>query len=144
MAKLSHSFEYEIEPIPPYNFELTVRKPAGWPLFTPFEISEKRTMWTATHLHGVLVGIKLTSQGTTSQPKIKIELFLKNEMIPDKLEEIKESLVHNLGADGDLTQFYELARKDSILKYAVKDLYGMHSTSSSTIFPDALLAILFK
>jgi hypothetical protein len=45
-------------------------------------------MWTATHLNGVLVGIKLTSQGTTNQPKIKIELFLKNEPKPDKLNEI--------------------------------------------------------
>jgi hypothetical protein len=38
MVKLSHSFEYEIEPIPQYNFKFTVRKPAGWPLFSPFEI----------------------------------------------------------------------------------------------------------
>jgi 3-methyladenine DNA glycosylase/8-oxoguanine DNA glycosylase len=144
MAKLSHSLEYEIEPIPPYNFELTVRKPAGWPLFTPFEINEKGTMWTATHLHDVLIGIKLTSQGTTNQPKIEIELFLKNKPRPDLLSETKQSLVHNLGADGDLTEFYELSRKDSILKHVIEDLYGMHSTSSSTIFPDALLAILLQ
>jgi 3-methyladenine DNA glycosylase/8-oxoguanine DNA glycosylase len=144
MVKLSHSFEYEIEPIPPYSFELTVRKPAGWPLFTPFEVYENDTMWTATNLQSILVGIKLTSQGTTNQPRIKAEIFLKNEPKPDQSDEIKQSLVHNLSADGDLTEFYELARKDSMLKYAVEDLYGMKSTSSSTIFPDALLAILLQ
>lgn len=144
MVKLSHSFEYEIEPIPPYNFELTVRKPAGWPLFTPFEVYEKGIVWTATHLGGVLVGIKLTSSGTTEQPGINAELFLKKEPKTEQLIKIKQSLVHDLGADGELAEFYKLARSDSILKLVIEDLYGMHSTSSSTIFPDALLAILLQ
>lgn len=144
MVKLPHSFEYEIDPIPPYNFDLTVRKPAGWPLFTPFEIYEKSTIWTATHLGGVLVGIKLMSMGTTEQPRINAELFLKKEPEPEQLSKIKQSLVHDIGADGDLAEFYKLARNDSILKLVIEDLHGMHSTSSSTVFPDALLAILLQ
>jgi DNA-3-methyladenine glycosylase II len=144
MVKLPHSFEYEIDPISPYNFDLSVRKPAGWPLFTPFEVYEKGTIWTATHLSGVLTGIKLTSLGTTEQPRINAELFLKNEPEPEQLSKIKQSLSHDLSADGDLAEFYKLARKDSILKLVIEDLYGMHSTSSSTIFPDALLAILLQ
>ncbi len=144
MVNLSHSFVYEIDPIPPYNFELTIRKPAGWALFTPFEVYEKGTMWTATHLHDRLVGVKLASGGSIKRPRINVELFLKNEPKPEQLNDINRSLVHDLGADGDLTGFYELALKDGILKYVVEDLYGMHSTSSSSIFPDALLAILLQ
>jgi DNA-3-methyladenine glycosylase II len=60
------------------------------------------------------------------------------------LDAIRRSLAHSLDADGDLTEFYELALEDSILRYAVEDLRGMHSTGSNTIFPEAALAILLQ
>jgi hypothetical protein len=144
MVKLTNSFAFKIEPIPPYNFELTIRKPAGWPLFTPFEVYGRRTIWTATHFHSYLVGVKITSRGTSDQPKILATIFLDGNPDPEKLEKIKTSLAHSIGADGDLTEFYELARNDSILNYAIEDLYGMHSTGPSTIFSEAALAILLQ
>jgi hypothetical protein len=49
MVKLLNSFAFMMEPIPPYSFRLTIRKPAGWPLFTPFEVFEGRTLLTATY-----------------------------------------------------------------------------------------------
>jgi len=144
MVKLSHTTQYEIRPVTPYDFRLTIKKPAGWSLFTNFEIYEKSTMWTATHLNGVLTGIKLVSKGTTKNPRILVKLFLKNKHSIAQLAEMKDLLSHNIGADDDLSAFYKFARKDKILKHAVADLYGMHNTDSSTIFPDALLSILLQ
>ena len=40
--------------------------------------------------------------------------------------------------------FYRMARKDSILKHAVRDLYGMHDTDTANIFAEATLAILLQ
>jgi 3-methyladenine DNA glycosylase/8-oxoguanine DNA glycosylase len=60
------------------------------------------------------------------------------------LDEIKRFLAHSLGADGDLTEFYELAWEDGILRHVIEDLYGMHSTGPDTIFPEAALAILLQ
>jgi 3-methyladenine DNA glycosylase/8-oxoguanine DNA glycosylase len=144
MVKLAYSFQHEITPIPPYNFKLTVKKPAGWSLFTPFEVYERRSLWTATHLNSILVGIKLTSRGTTRRPRIAATLFLKSKPESGSLEGIKRSLAYTLGADEDLTEFYDLARTDSILRLVIDDLYGMHNTAPSTIFPDAALAILLQ
>ncbi len=144
MVGLSHAIQYEIRPISPYNFRLTIKKPAGWSLFTNFEIYEKGTMWTATHLNGVLAGVKLVSKGTTKNPRIIAKLFLKNKPGEKQLAEMKNLLNHNIGADDDLSEFYRFAAKDKILKHAVKDLHGMHNTDSSTIFPDALLSILLQ
>lgn len=144
MAKLLNSSDFVMEPIPPYSFRLTVRKPAGWPLFTPFEVYERRTLWTATHIQGHLAGIRLTSRGTTKRPRIAATIFLEGSQAAEKLDEIKRSLAHSLGADGDLTEFYELARVDSILRHVIEDLYGMHSTGPGTIFPEAALAILLQ
>ena len=59
MQRLTHSFEFEIKPVPPYDFGLTVRNPAGWHLFTPFEIYEESMLWTATHFATSLIGVKV-------------------------------------------------------------------------------------
>ncbi|HUK85381.1 MAG TPA: hypothetical protein VLU95_05935 [Candidatus Acidoferrum sp.] len=145
MVKLDHSFTYEIKPISPFDFELTTRKPAGWPLFTPLEIYDKGTLWTAVNLNETLVGLMLTSKGTLKNPLIHAKIFLKSKTSKEKLDKIKETLVHSIGADDDLHEFYDLAKKDPILKYVASDLRGMHSTSSGdTIFPDAVLAILLQ
>ena len=71
MAKLNHRFGFYLRPVFPYNFELTVQKPAGWPLFTPFEIYENGILWTALHIEGMLTGLKLRSMGNTRKPLIK-------------------------------------------------------------------------
>ncbi len=144
MTKLTHSFTYEIKPIAPYSFSLTARKPAGWSLFTPFEVYSDNAVWAATSLHGTLTGLKLSSRGTVDKPRITAKLFLEREPEAELLIEMKRELVHCLGADEDLTAFYDFARKDGILRHTIGDLYGMHNTESSTIFPDAVLAILLQ
>ena len=100
-----------MEPIPPYDFSLTVRKPAGWPLFTPFEVYEERTLWTAAHIRGHLVGVRLASRGTLKHPKIAATIFLEGGPASEKLDEIESSLAHSLGADGGLTEFYETCQR---------------------------------
>jgi 3-methyladenine DNA glycosylase/8-oxoguanine DNA glycosylase len=141
MVILAHSFIFVLDPVPPYDFELTVRKPAGWSLFTPFEVFENGTMWTATHLYGTLAGVKLASAGTIMSPRIIVELFLQEEPGQEQLDIMKKALVHDLAADEDLRGFYEFANVDGLLSLALKDRYGMHDTSANTVFPLAALAI---
>jgi len=143
--KLDYSYNYEIKPIPPYSFNLTVRKPAGWSLLTPLEIYDKETLWTAAHLDGTLVGLSLASRGSTDNPSITARIFLKSKPTSEKRQKIESLLIHCIGTDDDLREFYALAKEDSILRYVIADLYGMHSTSTGdTVFPDAILAILLQ
>jgi 3-methyladenine DNA glycosylase/8-oxoguanine DNA glycosylase len=144
MAKLGHSFSFEIRPTAPYSFGLTMRKPAGWSLFTQFEVYGKDTVWTATHLHGTLAGIKLVSKGTTERPRVLARVFLKSGRTHADEDAMKRELVHCIGADEDIASFYAFARKDSILRHTIGDLYGMHNTEAGTVFPDAVLAILLQ
>jgi 3-methyladenine DNA glycosylase/8-oxoguanine DNA glycosylase len=144
MVKLNHSLTYKIKPISPYNFDLTIRKPAGWPLFTPLEVYDKSTLWTAVFLNNTLTGLKLTSKGTTKNPLVEAKMFLENKP-SESLDKTKKTLDHVIGADDDLHEFYKLAEKDPILKFVVADLQGMHNTSSGdTVFPDAILATLLQ
>ncbi len=144
MTKLSFSTIWEIEPIPPYSFQLTIKKPAGWPLFSNFEVYEKGEIWSATHINGMLVGVKLTSEGTVKRPRLTAEAFLRKRPSELQIRQLKRILGHNIGADEDLRPFYSLAMGDGILKHATKDLWGMHNTFQSSIFPDAALSILLQ
>ncbi len=142
--KLIPAFTSEIIPKRPYDFHLTIRKPAGWPLFTPSEIFEAGTLWTATHIDGMVVGIKLGSIGNIDEPRVMAEVYLEHRPNAVQLRSINRSLTRSIGADQDLAEFYAMAEADDILRHAVVDLRGMHNTVSSTIFPDAVLAITLQ
>ncbi len=142
--KLYHSFTSEIIPVRPYSFELTIKKPAGWALFTPSEIFEEGTLWTATHIDDRLVGIRLRSAGTVDEPMVIADIYLDKKPNADQLRAVNRSVTRSIGASEDLSEFYTMALKDDILKHAIADLKGMHNTTASTIFPDALLAITLQ
>jgi DNA-3-methyladenine glycosylase II len=142
--KLPHRFSYEVRPVSPYCFKLTVKKPAGWSLFTPFEVYENETLWSALHLNDELLGVKLRSLGNTDHPLLRADVFTKKYATAATRENLKEGLNELLGVNEDVAPFYTFARKDPILKHVIVDLYGMHDTFSSSLFARATLAILLQ
>ena len=144
MPTLAHSFAYELTPEPPFDFQLTLRKPAAWSLFTPYERYRNDTIWTATYLQGRLAGIKLASSGTVSRPKIGVRVFLARRATRPQVREMKRELNDAIGASDSLKEFYAMARRDTILRHSIERLRGMHDTSSCTLFSEACLAILLQ
>jgi 3-methyladenine DNA glycosylase/8-oxoguanine DNA glycosylase len=142
--RLRHRFSYEVKPVSPYSFELTVKKPAGWSLFTPFEFYGDETLWSALRVDRELVGVKLQSRGYAERPLLRVDVFTTRYATSTLRETVKESLNDLLGVDEDLAPFYEFARNDSILKRVIMDLYGMHDTFSNSLFARATLAILLQ
>ena len=144
MGKLAHSFEFVLKPLPPYSFKLTVRKPAGWSLFTPFEIYEGGALWTAAHLNTSLFGMRLESVGNVDECSIRARIFTDVELEQPRQMELRRLVGISLGVDQDLAPFYEMAIKDSILSHTIPDLYGLHDTFPIALFPEAVLAILLQ
>lgn len=142
--KLTRRFGFSLRPKAPYNFGLTVHKPAGWSLFTPFEIYEKGILWTALHIDGIAVGLKLRSRGTVRAPLVFSEIFLRDVPSSGQKKAIKNALASKLTVHEDLAEFYRMARKDPILKFTIDDLYGMHDTDPGHLFSEAVLAVLLQ
>jgi DNA-3-methyladenine glycosylase II len=142
--KLAKEARFTIVPTAPFNFELTVRKPAGWSLFNAGEIFEDGTLWTATRILGTVVGLKLRSTGTLQQPKILVTLYTRLPLESQERQTIKKQLGTLIGADQDLREFYKMAKKDSILKHVVEDLYGMHDTQTAYLFNSVVLSICLQ
>jgi len=142
--EFKHESRFAIAPVPPFDFKLTVRKPAGWSLFNTGEIYEDQALWTATRLLDRLVGLKLHSVGTLENPRILVAVFTKIPLTTQEKLGIKESLESLTGANQDLRDFYRMAEKDDILGHTVKHLYGMHDTQTAYLFNSVVLSICLQ
>lgn len=142
--KLKCVSRFDIVPVAPFDFNLTVRKPAGWSLFNAGEIYGDGTLWTATRVLGKLVGLKLRFDGTLEKPRILVTVFTVSPIPTQERLGIKKELETLTGADQDLKEFYEMAEKDNILEHTVKDLYGMHDTQTAYLFNSVVLSICLQ
>jgi len=142
--KLTHTSRLEIVPVAPFDFRLTVKKPAGWSLFNAGEIYEDGTLWTATRLLGMLVGLKLKFLGTVEKPRMLVTIFTHRPLPAQKKREMEKSLETLTGADHDLKEFYSMAKRDEILRHTVEDLYGMHDTQTAYLFNSVVLSICLQ
>jgi len=142
--KLSLVTQLEIAPIPPFNFRLTVRKPAGWDLFTSGEVYTGGALWTGVRFGGGPIGLKIQSKGTVQNPIVDVRAYSQRS-----ISERDKGTLHNLlsiclGAQQDLEGFYGFAMKDDILKHVVEDLYGMHDTQAVSLFNSVILSICLQ
>jgi 3-methyladenine DNA glycosylase/8-oxoguanine DNA glycosylase len=131
-------------PLPPFDFRLTVRKPAGWDLFTSDEVYNDGTLWTGIRLGQQPIGLKIQSLGTIERPRLLVTAYSASELTAEESEVLGTLLPVCLGANQDLRGFYAFAMEDSILKHSVKSLYGMHDTQAFTLFNSVILSICLQ
>ncbi len=112
---LTEAYSIEIEATPPFSFELTVHKPAGWWWSTPDETFEKDTLWTVTRFKNTLIGLKLKSLGTLQKPRISCTIFSKAKISKTEAQNLTRMVKRALNTEQDITEFYKLAQKDKIL-----------------------------
>lgn len=140
---MKKSLEFNLAPVAPYNFELTVRKWAGWYWLTPFEVYEKGTLWTGTRLNSRPLGLKLKSLGTVEKPKIEIQV-IGQPLSKKQQRSLVKFLKDALAVDQNLSEFYALCEKYPVLRQVKKDLYGMHTATDPNLFNGAVLSITLQ
>jgi N-glycosylase/DNA lyase len=142
--RLRRRAQFEIAPKPPFDFRLTVKKPAGWDLFTSDEAYEDGTLWTGIRFGGRPLGLKIQSLGTVEKPRVLVGVYSARAISREDSGSLRSTLSACLGADQDLREFYEFAGKDGILRHVVESLYGMHDTQGVSLFNSVILAICLQ
>lgn len=142
MFKEAHCVEFTA--VPPFNFELSVHKPAGWWWSTPNEIFENGVLWTAMRLESILTGLRLESRGTLSKPRVRCTVYAEKPMSEGEKSKVTRMVIRALNVEEDLCEFYELARKDDILRDVVEDLYGMRTVAWPDLFGGLILAVTLQ
>lgn len=138
------STAFRLKAVQPYDFLLTVHKPAGWSLLTPFEIFENGTLWTVMVHHGKMFGLELRSVGTVEKPEIFCEVFSREKLGAEEGNRLSNTVTWMLRLNKDIREFYALAESDSIVRMLVKDLHGMRRTDRPDIFPSLILAVTLQ
>jgi len=142
---LPFSTAFRLKAVPPYDFSLTVHKPAGWSLLTPFEVFEDGTLWTAMRSHlGRMFGLKLRSVGNVEKPEIFCKAFSRRKLSTEERKELSKMVTWMLNLEEDIREFYSLSESDPVLRQLVKDLYGMRITKRPDIFPTLILAVTLQ
>src|SRR5512136_372688 len=124
----------------PFDFSLTVAKPAGWHWSTPREVFAGGILWTGMHLRETSVGLKLSAK----KNRVSVVVFGRAPFSRDDLGALKADLRSALGGDEDLAGFYRFAEKDPILSGVVKHRKGMRTGGPNDLFGDVILAILLQ
>lgn len=145
VSRQASSTFFRLRATSPYNYSLTVHKPAGWPLLTPFEVFEEGTLWTAMRADsGEVLGLKLRARGTVESAEVLCRVFSCERLTVDVRSELREALWSTLNLDEDMTGFYAVAEHDPLVKVLVRDLYGMRRTRRPDIFPTLILAVTLQ
>jgi 3-methyladenine DNA glycosylase/8-oxoguanine DNA glycosylase len=134
----------EFSAVPPYNFELTVHKPAGWWWSTPNEVFQNGILWTTARLNSRLYGFRLNAAGNMRKPVVSCAIFSNRSMNSQEKDDITQTVERALGVKEDLSEFYVMTSKDKILRELVKDLYGMRTMAWPELFPALILAVTLQ
>jgi DNA-3-methyladenine glycosylase II len=124
----------------PFNFALTVAKPAGWSWSTPKEIFEAGTLWTAVRVRDMPVGLRMSAR----KNRVQVRAYTESPLTREDANDLQEMLRVALGEDEDLEGFYRFARDDPVLSQAVADHPGMRIGLLDDVFGGVILAILLQ
>lgn len=135
------TYSFAVDVPPPFDFELTVKKPAGWYFGTPFELYERGALFTAVRLSDrVLVGLKVRLRGES----VRVDAFTDRPLGESARAAVRERMELGLGVDDDLDGFYALADRDPLIAKVADDLHGMRLGFLTGVFERALLAITLQ
>ncbi len=133
--------EYEIQVSQPFDFGLTVAKPAGWNWSTPGEVFDGTTIWAGFRVRARTVGVKAFSPDNR---RVLATCYANSGLTPEEEEELRVCLEWGLGAEEDIKGFYRFAQGDRILRRVVKDRRGMHVGRVDQLFGRVILAQLLQ
>jgi len=124
----------------PFDFELTVAKPAGWHWSTPAEVFSAGTLWSGTYLDITPVGLKMSA----AKKNVSVSVFAQSALTNNEEASLLAAIKLGLGEDENLDAFYSFARNDPVLSITVQDLYGMRAGRLDDLFGRVILAITLQ
>ena len=137
---LRHGHTFTLTIPEPFDFALTVAKPAGWHWSTPREIFSRGTLRTGLYVSGIPAGLVMAAK----KDRVTVRAFTERPLPGAEQDELKDIVRAGLGADEDLAGFYAFAQDDPVLARAVTDHPGMRIGDVDDVFGGVVLAILLQ
>ena len=125
-----------LRPRPPFDFRLTATHMYVLP---PAKFSNATFTRVLRLRSDKLVRLSITSRGTVDEPKLSVLIDSSSTVDENDEKEIEETVSFMFSLNDDLSEFYSLADRDPILKYAKEDLYGLKIQTTPTFFEGMII-----
>lgn len=129
----------ELNPKPPFNFNLTA---THMYIIPPARYSDGRFSRILRLKSGKFTSVSITANDSVDDPKLFV--YVKPKVSKEDEREIEEKISFMFSIEDDLTEFYSIAKKDSILKHAIKDLYGLKIKTVPTLFEGLVIGFCLQ
>lgn len=130
-----------LEPIPPYNFNLTAAYATYFHQTYAAEMYQDGVFHRLLDVGNNLYLARVRSLGTVDSPSLEVEIIGAN-LDNTNITKAQQQIAWILGIDQHLSSFYRMAQDDPILTPFVKALRGLHVPHTPSIYEALVLAIL--
>lgn len=142
MINLTNKTSITLSPIPPYNFDPTVFKPAHYP--DPLKVYEPGKYWFILRLNNKVYGIKLINKGTIKKPKVQVVIFSKIKLSKKEIKDIIDEVSYRFEFNRDISGFFKKFKNDKILSPFLKRWYGVHGSCAQDLYGLLMIAIFLQ
>ena len=142
IMNLNKKFSIIAKPVPPYNFDPTVFKPAHYP--DPLKVYEAGKYWFVLRLNNKIYGIKLVNKGTVSKPRVQVVVFSKATLSKDEIKDIIDEVSYRFEFQRDISEFFKKFKKDKVLSPFIKRWYGMHGSCAQDLYGLLMIGIFLQ
>lgn len=131
----------EISPTTPYDFDLTVGSMTYFQSRHAADLFEDGILRRVLSLGDKPALVSIRSVGSVHAPKLAVEAR-GDDLTSAHAHEAQRVISRMLGADADISAFYDMALHDPYLAPLVRNLYGLRLTCAPTAYEALVLAIL--
>lgn len=142
MINLTNKTSIIIKPIPPYNFDPTVFKPAHYP--DPLKVYESGKYWFVLRFNNKIYGIKLVNKGTIKQPRVQVVIFSKIKLSKKETKDIIDEASYRFEFNRDISEFFRKFKNDRVLSPFLKRWHGMHGSCAQDLYGLSMIAIFLQ
>jgi DNA-3-methyladenine glycosylase II len=121
-----------LKPLPPYDFDLSARIfSRGDPQFSNYEDG---TFKQAIRIGSRMALLTITASGTVDAPVVHAELRADRPLSRSDLAHARGLITRMFNLGLDLKPFYKAASGDPVMSRFIKNLYGLKSPTTPTVF----------
>ncbi len=130
--KMVYTSHIELNPIAPYNFDLSARTfTNGDPQISRYEDGK---FWQVIRVNSKLIFVLIESIGTVDEPEFSITLKSNDLITEADINSGKEIINSIFNLDFDLSEFYQYMKSDPVLSKLTEKLRGLKSRTTPTVF----------
>lgn len=129
---MAYNSHIKLIPVAPYNFALSARIfTGGDPQISRYEDNK---FWQVVRANKKLILVLVESTGTVEEPQLSVTLKSNEKISEEDVKSAENIVISMFNLNFDLKEFYEFMKSDPVMSKLTRQLRGLNSRTTSTVF----------